>query len=69
MATKGEIHFTWWVWPDILAQTTKILIEAETFQRINCVDIFIFIGDIAAIDPKYTASGPETAQLWVWNTH
>lgn len=69
MATKGENHFTWWTWPNILAQTTKILIEAETFQRMNCVDIFIFIADIAVIVPKYTASGPETAQLSVWNIH
>lgn len=63
MATKGEIHFTWWIWANILAQTTKVLIEAETFQRMNSADIFIFIGDIAATGPKYAASGPETAQL------
>lgn len=63
MATKSETPFTWWIWPNILAQKTKILIKADTFQRMNCVDIFIFIGDIAAIGPKCTASGPETAQL------
>lgn len=64
MATKGENHFTWWIWPNILAQT-KILIGTETFQRTNCVEIFIFIADMTAIGPKYTASGPETAQLQV----
>lgn len=63
MATKSEFHFTWQIWPNILAQTTKILIKADTFQRMNCVGIFIFIRDIAAIGPKCTASGTETAQL------
>lgn len=41
----------------------ELLKEVETFQRLNCADIFMFIVVTAATGPKYTAPGPETAQL------
>lgn len=51
----------------MLTQTTRLLKEAKTFQRLNSAGIFIAI--IAATASKNTAPHPETTQLQVWNIH